>query len=212
MIVPIVLSTNMVPLLVALLLVAGLIAVFRPPKMDYLARVVTAVPIAAGAFISMLLTNGLDNALLLFLRVMTTVLTVAVLTSSIPLLELTRGLGDIGMPRVLVEVVFFTFRYFQVLREEIGRTMMAGRSRGWKGGKHLFDGKAVRYLGATAAAVFLRGFRRGLSVQEAMIVRGYSGRMNTLSRRRFGIRDLTFIAVMFAAGIVIAAGSLMEML
>ena len=211
-IVPIVLASNIVPLVTALFLVVGLLAVFRPPKEDYLARVATALPIAAGAFISMLLTNGIDDAFLLLLRVMTTVLTVAVLTSSVPLLELARGMGDLGLPRVLVEVVFFTFRYFQVLRDEIGRTMAAGRSRGFKGGRHLFDRRALSFLGSSVASIFMRGFKRGLSVQEAMVIRGYSGRVNTLSTRKFGAREYLFLAVMLSAGIVIAAGSIMERL
>ncbi len=87
--------------------------------------------------------------------------------------ELVRALEVARLPRQLVQIASFMFRYLDVVTAELHRMRVARESRG-------FRARSVRQwpvLASTMGALFIRCYERGERVHLAMLSRGYAGRM-----------------------------------
>ena len=109
-------------------------------------------------------------------------------TTSFP--SVLRGLEAMHMPRLLILIAAFMYRYLFVIVEEAGRMRAALAARGFRPRTAL----QVGALGRVATAMFLRTYARGERVYQAMLARGYSGRMPQLTPLAFGRADLVFVA------------------
>ena len=86
---------------------------------------------------------------------------------------LLAGLERLRMPPLLVQIMGFMIRYLDVVTGELGRMMVAMRSRGC-------DPRSPRHWPALAramGALFVRSYERGERVHLAMLSRGYTGRL-----------------------------------
>ena len=86
--------------------------------------------------------------------------------------DLLRGLQRLRVPDLLVQIMGFMVRYLDVVTAELGRMMVAMRSRGC-------DPRSPRHWPALAkamGALFVRSYERGERVHLAMLSRGYTGR------------------------------------
>lgn len=87
--------------------------------------------------------------------------------------DLVRALEKARLPRQLVQIAAFMFRYLEVVGGELTRMRIARESRG-------FRARSVRawpVLAATLGALFIRSYERGERVHLAMLSRGYAGRL-----------------------------------
>ena len=87
--------------------------------------------------------------------------------------DLLRGLQRLRVPDLLVQIMGFMVRYLDVVTAELGRMMVAMRSRGC-------DPRSPRHWPALAkamGALFVRSYERGERVHLAMLSRGYTGRL-----------------------------------
>ncbi len=87
--------------------------------------------------------------------------------------ELLRGLERLRLPTLLVQIMGFMIRYLDVVTDELGRMMVAMRSRGC-------DPRLPRHWPAMArslGALFVRSYERGERVHLAMLSRGYDGQL-----------------------------------
>jgi cobalt/nickel transport system permease protein len=100
-----------------------------------------------------------------------------------------RGLEALRVPRVLILIAAFMYRYLFVIVEEVGRMRAALVARGYRPRNALHAGA----LGRVATALFLRTYSRGERVYLAMLARGYDGRMRRLSPLAFGRMDAAFV-------------------
>jgi cobalt/nickel transport system permease protein len=85
--------------------------------------------------------------------------------------DVLRGLQRLRMPDVLVQIMGFMIRYLEVVTSELGRMLVAMRSRGC-------DPRSPRHWPALArslGALFVRSYERGERVHLAMLARGYTG-------------------------------------
>jgi cobalt/nickel transport system permease protein len=85
--------------------------------------------------------------------------------------DLLRGLQRLRLPDVLVQIMGFMIRYLEVVTSEMGRMLVAMRSRGC-------DPRSPRHWPALArslGALFVRSYERGERVHLAMLSRGYTG-------------------------------------
>lgn len=90
--------------------------------------------------------------------------------------QLLAGLRRLRLPDQLVQIAGFMLRYLDVVTEELGRMLVAMRSRGC-------DPRSPRHwpaVGRTLGALFVRSYERGERVHLAMLSRGYDGRMPDL--------------------------------
>ncbi len=101
------------------------------------------------------------------------VLATAVLAWSTAVAEILVGLEELRMPASLVAIAAFMLRYLDVVAGELRRLQLARLSRA-DDPRWIWQGRAVA---ATAGSLFVRSFERGERVHQAMLARGFDGRM-----------------------------------
>jgi len=115
-------------------------------------------------------------------------LSLITLSATTPFPRLLKGLERLGVPRVMVMILSFMYRYIFVLVDEAMRMGRARESRNI-GGELVWQ---ARTLGNMIGTLFLRSYERGERVYQAMLARGFDGEMRTLNELRFGRADLCF--------------------
>jgi cobalt/nickel transport system permease protein len=109
--------------------------------------------------------------------------------------ELLRGLEALRVPRLLVLIAAFMYRYLFVIGDEVGRMRAALRARGYAPRTALGAGATGRLAGA----LFLRAHARGERVYLAMLARGYAGSVPHLRPLALGGADVAFVALVLVA-------------
>lgn len=98
--------------------------------------------------------------------------------------DLLWGMRALRVPRILVAVAGFLYRYLFVLADEARRMMQAREARsavpvGRQGGRTVLW--RARVTGAMAGTLFLRAYERSERIWNAMVARGYDGEVRVLS-------------------------------
>jgi cobalt/nickel transport system permease protein len=96
--------------------------------------------------------------------------------------EVLRSLQRLRMPSLIVQIMGLMIRYLDVVTAELGRMLVALRSRGC-------DPRSPRHwptLARSLGALFVRSYERGERVHLAMLSRGYTGAMPDLGAPRRG--------------------------
>ncbi len=126
------------------------------------------------------------------------VLSLILLTSTTPLPNLLKGIERLGMPKVIVMVLSFMYRYIFLLADEVLRMKQARDSR-WVGNPSTaFQAKTV---GSMIGNLFIRSYERGERVYAAMVARGFDGQsrtLNELSLRRTDVAVGAGLALIMA--------------
>ena len=105
-----------------------------------------------------------------------------------------RALETLRLPRLLVLIAGFVYRYLFVVVDEVQRMRAALAARGYRPRSALQAGA----VGRVATALFLRTHSRGERVYLAMLSRGYAGSVPMLDRLRFRAADVAFVATIAA--------------
>jgi cobalt/nickel transport system permease protein len=111
------------------------------------------------------------------------------LTSTTKFSHLLKGLEQLRLPKVMVMLLSFMYRYLFVLVDEAMRLKQARDSRNF-GGKWL---RQIRTIGYMIGTLFIRSYERGERVYAAMAARGFDGRSQTLERLQFRLADAYFV-------------------
>ncbi|MCV2392984.1 cobalt ECF transporter T component CbiQ [Actinotalea sp. M2MS4P-6] len=106
------------------------------------------------------------------------VLAAVVLAATTGPRELLAGLERLRLPAVLVAILSFMLRYVGVIADELHRVRVAREARG--GGQG--DRAGLAAVAGGVGTRFVRTYERGERVQQAMLARGYTGRMPALGR------------------------------
>ena len=170
-----------------LLLLLGVVAVSRVP-FGYLAkRMVIEVPflvfaalvpfVATGPQVEVLGVSvsepGLPAAWGLAAKGTLGVLASLTLAATTEPSDVLAGLKRLRMPALIVQIMGFMIRYLDVVTADLGRMLVAMRSRG-------VNPRSPRHwpaLARTLGALFVRSYERGERVHLAMLSRGYDGTM-----------------------------------
>jgi len=142
--------------------------------------------------------EGTERAAMLFLRVLTAVAALSVLTASTRFRELMDALRGLRVPTVLVQLIEFTVRYIYVLQDEVRRMRTARKARCFEEGKSLFDRRAISTTGQLIGVLFMRSLDRGERVYSAMLARGYGGEIAAGRKLSLPVRDLCWGAGIMA--------------
>ncbi len=119
-------------------------------------------------------------------------------TTTIP--DIIRGLDRIRVPRVITAIAGFMVRYLDIVAGEFARRRVAMASRGyeprwlWQGGP----------LAQSAGSLFIRSYERGERVHQAMVARGFTGRMPTYGDRPASLREWALGLSVSAVAVVLA--------
>ncbi len=143
------------------------IALFLP----LILMIAAAVPLSHG------FAGGWETAFGIVVRGMVSLLAALWLVNTTPFDRLLAGLGRLGLPRLFVAMLAFTFRYLYVLFDELARMRTAQRARtfvrkpsgvSWK--------DSVQLVGM----LLIRALDRAERIHGAMCSRGWNGKMSTL--------------------------------
>ena len=142
--------------------------------------------------------EGVELFLNVIMKANLAVLTVLILNSSTPFTELLKGLETLRVPRLIIVILSFLYRYIFLLIDEAERLLMAHDSRKI----HLGKWTSARSLSNLVAVLFIRTYERGERVYESMCARGFDGSITLLEPTRPRARDYAVLAVVI--GLVIA--------
>jgi cobalt/nickel transport system permease protein len=132
--------------------------------------------------------HGLQVLVNIVIKAWLSILSLIWLTSTTKLPHLLHGLEQLRMPRVMVMILSFMYRYIFVLVDEAMRMKQARDSRNFGGGRW----RQVRTMGNMIGTLFIRSYERGERVYAAMAARGFDGQSRTLNHFSFGLVDAGF--------------------
>lgn len=115
--------------------------------------------------------------------------------------EVLWALSALRMPKPLVAVIGFMYRYLFVMADEAVRMIRARSARAPRGAEGakpsiVWQGKVA---GAMVGSLFLRALDRSERIYAAMLSRGYDGHMRTLQRFKMGVTDWLILLGILAA-------------
>lgn len=120
-------------------------------------------------------SQGVEKAVILFLRIFSAMLALTVLNATTGFREVMDGFKHLKVPAILVHIVEFTVRYISVLIDELNRMKIARKSRSYNFKQSVFQFDALRTISQMIAVLFIRSVERGERVYNAMLSRGYGG-------------------------------------
>jgi len=132
--------------------------------------------------------SGLQVLTNIIIKAWLSILSLIWLTSTTGLTNLLHALERLHLPRVMVMILSFMYRYLFVLIDETLRMKQARDSRNFGGGR-LWQ---IRTVGNMIGTLFIRSYERSERVYAAMVARGFTGQNLTLNRLRFRKADVYF--------------------
>ncbi|MDH4317738.1 MAG: cobalt ECF transporter T component CbiQ [Desulfobulbaceae bacterium] len=116
--------------------------------------------------------KGVELPLLITLKANGVSLLIISLLSTSSVQRLGNGLRQLGVSVQFTILLLTTFRYLGVIMQEYGRLRRAAKLRRFKPGLSLHTYRTYAYL---IAMTFVRSYEQGNRVNNAMIMRGFSG-------------------------------------
>jgi cobalt/nickel transport system permease protein len=184
------------------ILVAVMIAA-RLPLVAALTRAAVVLPFTLVFAVISLAAGEPLAAMTLVGKSYLSALAVLVLLSTTPLPELLHGLEHLGVPRYLLMVVQFLYRYLFVISEEAQHMRAAARAKSGSVGRVLFDRSKFGAAAGALGVLFARSYAHAEGIHQAMLARGFQDRFRTLSRHAFRGADAIFLM----AAVVLLAGA-----
>ena len=181
----------------ALLLVAVIAA--KLPLGSVLRRAAIVLPFAATFALFTWLAGDRTRAAALAVKSFLSGLAVLVTIATTPLADLMQGLESCGVPRFLLLVIQFVYRYLFVISEQAQHMRLAAISRQGTGR----SGLRFRAAAGAAAVLFARSWERAEGIHRAMLARGFAGSFPALEHPHFHAGDLAFIAGVCAVSVAI---------
>jgi cobalt/nickel transport system permease protein len=121
-----------------------------------------------------------------------------------PFHDLVDGLRQLRLPRIMVAIISFMYRYLGVLAGEATRMMRARASRSAAPGGRAGGTLAwrARVTGAMVGSLFLRSYERSERIYAAMQARGFEGEIRHLHSR--AMRSTEIAAIGLLLGVCLA--------
>lgn len=141
--------------------------------------------------------EGLSEGLRIVCRVTGAVSLIITLGVATPFTGLMAGLSWIRVPRPLIEIALFAYRYIFVFLEDALIIYNAQKNRlGYSSMR-----KGLNSFGILAGSLVLRGFEQSQKTAESMLLRGYTGDIPYLKNRPFKALEVVAAAtvLIFAA-------------
>jgi cobalt/nickel transport system permease protein len=130
------------------------------------------LPFALCFAVASALAGDSVRAVRLVIRAYLSAFAALLLIATTPMPDLIGGLEWLRVPRFLLQVMQFLYRYLIVLAEEATAMRQAGSARGGSLGMLGF-----RQAAAAAGVLFARSYARAEAIHRAMLSRGFEGRM-----------------------------------
>lgn len=122
--------------------------------------------------------EGLQKGGLIATKAVAIALLIFPMVGTTPFPTTIKALEGLRIPHVLVQITGFTYRYIFLSIDEGKRMVSALTSRGFK---RKTDLHTLRTLGRLIGMMFVRSYERTERVYQAMVCRGYTGKMVILN-------------------------------
>ena len=143
--------------------------------------------------------DGLMDGLQIGSRILGAVSIVALLGFSTPFTEIMAGLSWLKIPKGLIEISLFAYRYIFVLFEDAMVIYNAQKNRlGYSNIK-----RGLSSFGTLTGSLTLKAFEHSQNTTTAMLQRGYDGNIPMLKHKPFKFSEVAVsILLVFAMGLV----------
>ena len=143
--------------------------------------------------------DGLMDGLRIGSRILGAVSVVALLGFSTPFTEIMAGLSWLKIPKGLIEISLFAYRYIFVLFEDAMVIYNAQKNRlGYSNIK-----RGLSSFGTLTGALTLKAFEHSQNTTTAMLQRGYDGNIPMLKHKPFRFSEVaTSVLLVFAMGLI----------
>ncbi len=142
--------------------------------------------------------EGLWRALQIAMKANAIVLMLLTMIGSMETVTLGQALHRLKVPETLVQLLLFTVRYVDVLRDEYLRSRVAMKARGFRPANSIHSYKSFGYL---VGMMLIKAMERSERVLNAMKCRGFAGRWPHLDVMLFKVHDWIFTG--FAIGFLL---------
>jgi cobalt/nickel transport system permease protein len=146
--------------------------------------------------------EGLRQFLTIAAKSWVSVQAALLLTYTTPFHDLVDGLRALRLPRIMVAIISFMYRYLAVVGDEANRLNRARSSRSADAGVGRAGGTLrwrAAVTGSMVGSLFLRSYERSERVYAAMQARGFDGEMRYLPSPAPSMRALTVLVVALIA-------------
>ncbi len=99
-----------------------------------------------------------------------------------------------GVPRYLLMVAQFLYRYLFVISEEAQHMRAALQAKSGSLRNNLWNREKFGAPAGVLSVLFARSYAHAEGIHQAMLARGFRGHFLTLSGRTFGSADALFVA------------------
>jgi cobalt/nickel transport system permease protein len=137
--------------------------------------------------------QGVDSAIILFMRIVTSVSLVTLLILTTRSHIILKTLRIFGLPQLFVMTIGMTYRYIYLLLDIIQGTYIAIKSRA---GYVTSTKTGQKIVATTMAGLWLKSYRLQSQVYNAMLSRGYTGEPKVLEE--FHVRKIDSIILLLA--------------
>ena len=111
-----------------------------------------------------------------------------------------KALQKIKIPERLIQLFMFTYRYIFLLMDEEKRIFIAASSRGWVKRTNF---STLRIMGNLVGMLLVRSFERTEHIRDAMLSRGYNGRLNILDEFTLSPGDFIKASLIIAGALAL---------
>lgn len=157
---------------------------------------------------------GLQLFITIALKAWISVQAAILLTATTRFLDILYALQQLRMPRLWLMVIALMWRYLFILMEEVTRMLQARSSRNAAApGKNKSQGSLAwraRVTGTMAGSLFVRSIERSERVYQAMLSRGYDGKLRAVRVQPIPVKECGILIFILLGFVLVWMFSLMS--
>ena len=163
-------SFTALPILSVLIII---LIISRVPVINVLKRTLVILPIVLPVIIlnSIFMESGLKHSMILSVRSFLSIFSLILLVSVTRFSDIMKTLSSWHVPRIVIMILSFMYRYFFLLTGEMEKMIRAVKLR--SGGSQ--GVRIIRIYSQILAILFIKSYERAERVYQAMLMRGYDG-------------------------------------
>jgi len=144
--------------------------------------------------------EGVKLSLLISLRAISAALLIFPMIGTTRFDLTLKALQKIKIPDKLIQLLMFTYRYIFLFLDEEKRIFIGANSRGWVRKTNL---SSLKTIGSLVGMLLVHSFERTEHIRDAMISRGYNGRLKILDEFSLSPKDFIKASLIIAFALLL---------
>ncbi len=149
--------------------------------------------------------DGLRTAALITLKTNGILFCFLALLATSPLTNLAHALEKLGLPQKLIFILLFSYRQLFIIHQEYERLQRAAALRGFVPANSMHT---YRTYGHLFGMTLVKSWNRAERIHQAMLLRGFHGKLIPLNQPPLTRKDTFFLAIMLLLSLLLAGVSL----